>query len=94
MKKDEEYAKARVKDIKKAHEDGCDDVKQVLENMYPDLLNEEYCCRWMGNMVECGVFKDHGGHYHGIFKFSIEDIEDKNLNNLIYFCPRCGKKLM
>ena len=88
MKKDEEYAKARVKDIKKAHEDGCDDVKGVLEYMYPDLLNKEYCCDWMGREIHKGFIID------GVYDFAFENNQEfrTTSTNCIFYCPRCGKK--
>ena len=38
----EAYAKIKTVDLKKAHEDGCEDVKRVLKNMYPDVFKEKW----------------------------------------------------
>ena len=48
----EAYAKIKTVDLKKAHEDGCEDVKRVLKNMYPDVFSapkEE----WVDVTKEC-----------------------------------------
>ena len=37
-----DYAQVKVSDLKKTHDEECDDVKRVLIEMYPEIFREEW----------------------------------------------------
>lgn len=76
--------KVKVKDLKEAYEEGCDDVKRVLRKMYPEIFKEEkiYCCHIMEDAIKQGDFPE-----------GIKNYEFKKSGYVIYHCPFCGKDL-
>ena len=66
MKKEgyEETVEFKVRDIKKAYDNGCEDVKKVLKDMCPEVFEEEYCCEWMAKEVDRGFIVDKKNKEH------------------------------
>ena len=85
---EEKYAKVKVSDLKKAYDEGCEDVHRTLRKMYPDIL-KPYCCDWMKKEYRRGFIKD-GKKCR--FVFSNEGEFYTTAINIMHYCPRCGHK--
>ena len=89
MSKDE-TVEFKVKDIKKAYDNGCGDVKKVLKDMCPKVFEEEHCCEWMEEAITTlGIIKKES-----VYRFRQHIAKGGKFGkDVIYFCPRCGKEL-
>lgn len=67
--------------VLKAHEEGCREVKSVLENLFPELFEETY---------EAGDYFKHNGDYYILSLFDINTIGlisvygGRRLDELVY----------
>ena len=86
----EETVEFKVKDIKKAYDNGCGDVKKVLKDMCPKVFEEEHCCEWMEEAITTlGIIKKES-----VYRFRQHIAKGGKFGkDVIYFCPRCGKEL-
>ena len=68
MKKDEiadgTVAEVKISDLKKAYEEGCDDVRKVLQNMYPEIFKGKWVDVSNEINVQQGYTKDGSGLVH------------------------------
>ena len=55
-----EYINLKVKDVRRAHDNACEDGKKIIKDMCPKAFEGEkkYCCDWMRYAVEDGVIFD------------------------------------
>ena len=90
MNKDE-YVKFKKEDVQKAYDEGCEDVQSTLRKMCPEILEKKYCCEWMKETIKHGLIKDTNGKHHR-FAYNQDALTDHMYENVIYYCPRCGKK--
>lgn len=88
----DEIAEVKISDLKKAYDEGCDDVKEVLRNMYPEIFKEkkEYCCDWMRYAIdELSLIKNED-----CYRFEQRAGKNRYIGlDVLNYCPKCGTRL-
>ena len=87
----EKYVKFKKEDVQKAYDEGCEDVQSTLRKMCPEIFEKKYCCDWMKETIKHGLIKDVDGKHHR-FAYNQDALTAHMYENVIYYCPRCGKK--
>jgi len=61
----DEIAEVKIKDLKKAYNEGCEDVKATLKKMYPDVFKEEWkeITREISVEIDTNCFGDEAKAY-------------------------------
>ena len=67
-----EIAEVKIKDLKKAYEDGCEDVRSTLKKMYPDVFKD----KWVDitEDVEWDSFRFNSGYFWLVGLYAGEDV--------------------